>query len=190
MASYVVSAVAPTTACVGCWPTSGDASATLLRPHWLYIEPIAERIHVSDADVTDCLNELIEHCRYSGDALRRFACHADLMALQLLMSQRATAWRRCEIELRALHIDGPNAPDCHSRREWVDAQTSLSGCSDSALLAECERCEDLALRRYRDALEQDLPRVLRAVAQRHADGILSNRARMRHLRVSAVLAPA
>ena len=45
----------------------------------------------------------------------------------------------------------------------------MTNVSDASLLARCERFELSALQRYQQALELDLPRIARAVVQRHID---------------------
>ena len=65
----------------------------------------------------------------------------------------------------------------------VDA--ALTGHSDMTLLAGCERIEEVAVRRYRDTLEQDLPRVVCAVVQRQVECIQRSRACMHHLRAGS-----
>ena len=47
----------------------------------------------------------------------------------------------------------------------------MTNVSDASLLARCERFELSALHRSQQALELDLPRIARAVVQRHIDAI-------------------
>jgi hypothetical protein len=132
---------------------------------------------MQELDVSSQLKLLIETCDAAEGAFVSCASNANRMDLQLMMTQRAAAWRLWAAELRSLP-DSP-ASVLHST-PLVDA--GLQVYSDMNLLAECERVEEAAVRRYRDVLEQDLPPVARAVIQRHVDSIQRSRANMRSLR--------
>ena len=49
-------------------------------------------------------------------------------------------------------------------------------------VADCEKGEDVAKKRYQDALEKDLPADVRAVVERQYQGVLQNHDRIRDLR--------
>ena len=130
-----------------------------------------------DSEVSSHLKQLIETCDDAEGGFRSCAGHVDRMDLQVMMTQRAATWRRWACELRALP-DSDASPLQAST--LVDA--ALTVYSDMSLLAECERMEEAAVRRYRDVLEQDLPRVARAVLQRQLESIQRSRAHMRRVR--------
>jgi uncharacterized protein (TIGR02284 family) len=58
----------------------------------------------------------------------------------------------------------------------------LTGNSDQAALDECERGEDAALERYRDAIKEDLPSDVAAIVQRQYEGVKRNHDQIRALR--------
>jgi hypothetical protein len=60
-------------------------------------------------------------------------------------------------------------------------KATVSGCTDLAILEECERAEDVAKARYRKALEETLPEDIRAVVQRQYDGVMRNHDQIRDL---------
>jgi hypothetical protein len=126
------------------------------------------------------LTALVESCEQTAQAMTQDAASADRMALQLLLTQRATAWHRWAAELRALHSSiGAAQPTPRSRA----AAVMLSDDSDHALLASCQRREASALKLYRDALEENVAPIARAVLWRHVDGIHDSLARMRELKL-------
>jgi uncharacterized protein (TIGR02284 family) len=125
------------------------------------------------------LKALIEHCEDTARAMTNDAANADRMALQLLMTQRATCWHRWAAELSVLHLGVGVASRLPPSRA---AAFKVSDVSDQALLAECERRESSALKLYRDALEEDVPAVVRAVLWRHVEGIQNSMAQMRSLK--------
>jgi uncharacterized protein (TIGR02284 family) len=67
-------------------------------------------------------------------------------------------------------------------RGWVDVKSAVSSRSDYDILAECEKGEDVAKKRYHDALEKDLPIDVRAIVERQYQGVLQNHDRVRDLR--------
>ena len=67
-------------------------------------------------------------------------------------------------------------------RGWVNFKASVSGRPDLAILEECERGEDVAKARYREALGKELPEDIRLVVQRQYDGVEQNHDQIRDLR--------
>lgn len=135
--------------------------------------------------VVDAIHLLIETCEDGEYGFRSCAGLADRVDLQVLFTQRAQDCRRSADELRALGGESPQdapAQSGGSHRGWVAVKGLLSGYSDLALLAECERGEEMTMQRYRSALEQDLPIVLRMVALRHRECAQRNRVHLRRLR--------
>ena len=72
------------------------------------------------------------------------------------------------------------ARDLH--RGWVTTLGALKGENDQVILSECERGEDIALRDYRLALEQDLPTEVREVVERQLNGVQRNHDQIKALR--------
>ncbi len=143
---------------------------------------------MNESELDGMVRTLIDTCEDTACGLRRCAGNADDMNLQLIMTQRAATWHRWAGELQTL-CTGPDVPRAPQRSDMA-ATAMLSVDSDLALLSQCERGEQIALQHYREALDLELPRVARAVLQRHVDGIHASRAQMRSLHVGAMLAPA
>lgn len=70
-------------------------------------------------------------------------------------------------------------------RKWVDIKSSITGKSDEAILNECERGEDVALKSYKQTLEKDLPADVRAVVERQLQGVQRNHDQVKALRDAA-----
>jgi hypothetical protein len=130
---------------------------------------------MNESDIANGLSALVETCIDGEQVFCRCASDADDMALQLTLTRRAATWHRCTGELRALC-----SPDALTCRLDTDSPMQTSG-SDASLLAHCERFEQSALQRYLQLLELDLPRIDRAVLQRHVDGIRVSRTQLRSL---------
>lgn len=54
--------------------------------------------------------------------------------------------------------------------------------TDHAILADCEKGEDVAEKRFHDALDEDLPDDVRVVVERLYHGVLQNHDRIRSMR--------
>jgi uncharacterized protein (TIGR02284 family) len=67
-------------------------------------------------------------------------------------------------------------------RGWVNVKSSITGMDEAAVLAECERGEDVAKHAYQSALEKDLPSDVRSIVERQYQGVLQNHDRVRNAR--------
>lgn len=140
---------------------------------------------MSDTRVFDCLDTLMQTCRDSERAVDCCAGQAQSLRLQWLLTQRARCCRKSLLELQALRTEFADALPCGAQQPgWVVPEGMLASPSDAALLAECERGEAITQQHYRSALEEELPILLRAVAQRHFDAARSQRAQLRGLRLA------
>jgi uncharacterized protein (TIGR02284 family) len=67
-------------------------------------------------------------------------------------------------------------------RGWIDMKAAIGSRTDYAILIDCEKGEDAAKKRFRDALDQDLPVDVRTVVEPLYAGVLQNHDRIRALR--------
>ncbi len=70
-------------------------------------------------------------------------------------------------------------------RRWVDIKAAITGKDTVAVLNECERGEDIAVKSYETALQKDLPLQVRAIVERQFQGVQKNHDHVCHLRDSA-----
>jgi uncharacterized protein (TIGR02284 family) len=70
-------------------------------------------------------------------------------------------------------------------RGWVDLKSMITGKSEEAILNECERGEDVALKAYREALQKDLPSNVRSVLETQLQGVQRNHDQVKSLRDAA-----
>ncbi len=123
------------------------------------------------------LNELIET---SVDGARGFQSCAEEVKEPELKAIFIQASQRCrngaidlQDQVRRLGGDpartGSAAGTVH--RTWVDIEAALSGKDPLVILAEIEAGEEFAERRYREALEKDLPNQIRAIVERQHLGL-------------------
>ena len=143
---------------------------------------------MTNHDIIDTLNDLVETCKDGEHGFRTCAEHAKSSSLRQALEMRADGCRISAAELQQLVSDQGGKPDDHgtlaaaAHRGWVAVRGALSGHTDVAILEECERGEDTALERYRDALRKDLPATIVAVVERQYEGAKRNHAAIRLLR--------
>jgi len=137
------------------------------------------------------LNDLIETCL---DGYKGFQeCADDLKdpKLKSTMAARAQDCSTAATELQQLVTKLGGDPEQKAsvsgalHRKWVDIKSSITGKSNEAILNECERGEDVALKSYKQALEKDLPADVRAVVERQLQGVQRNHDQVKALRDAA-----
>jgi uncharacterized protein (TIGR02284 family) len=142
-------------------------------------------------DVISELNDLIETCKDGEQGYR--TCAEDIRDPQLksLFSQRAQTCATAAAELQQLVRTHGGDPEKSGslggalHRRWVDVKSAITGRDDKAVLAECERGEDVAVRSYRNALDKNLPADVRSVVERQYQGVLKNHDEAKRLREQA-----
>ncbi len=142
--------------------------------------------------VVSTLNTLIDTCKDGELGFRGAADHIKSQELKTLLASMADRCTEAAGELSVLvrHLDGD--PDQRGsiagalHRGWVDLKAMMIRDDDHAVLEECERGEDAAKARYRDALGKDLPPNVRAVIDRQYHGVLANHDRIKALRDSLI----
>ena len=134
------------------------------------------------------LNDLIETCKDGEYGFRTCAERVQSAELRTVLNECAQRCRDGASELQAaVGRLGGKAEDESSvsgtmHRGWVRVKGALGGDSDLSMLEECERGEDAALARYRDALKKDLPGPAAEIVRRQYEGVKRNHDRIRSLR--------
>jgi uncharacterized protein (TIGR02284 family) len=99
-----------------------------------------------------------------------------------LSEQRAQFARELEMEVSRLGGDversGSIAGAAH--RGWMSLKSSVTS-DPHAIIAECERGEDSAVRQYQEALEEDLPSEIRVMVERQYRQVQAAHDRVRAL---------
>jgi len=142
-------------------------------------------------EVIDTLNDLIETCKDGEKGFR--VCAEDIKNAQLqpffLSAAERCAEAAAQLREEVIRLGGKPersgslAGSAH--RRWVDIKSAITGKDDAAVLAECERGEDVAKASYQKALEKDLPPSIRVIVQTQYDGVLQNHDRVRGLEKAA-----
>ena len=143
---------------------------------------------MTNDEIVSTLNNLIETCKDGEGGFR--TCADDAMGLQLktLFSTRSqgcmTAARELQDLVRSLGGD-PETESSFSatlHRRWINIKSAVLGKNNEAILSECERGEETAVRSYRTALAKDLPAAIRVVVERQYHGAMQNHDQIKMLR--------
>jgi len=137
--------------------------------------------------VVSVLNDLIETCKDGANGFRAAAAavqHADARTLftsRVPVIERAS--EELQAEVRRLGGDPETTGSVAARlhRGWIGLKSAITGKDDAAIITECERGEQLAVRNYEEALEEELPADVRAIVERQYRGAVQNLERVRAL---------
>lgn len=135
------------------------------------------------------LNDLIEVSRDGEAGFRKAAEDAANPELKALFSSRATEISGAVSELQSTVLAlGGKPEDSGSvagalHRGWISVRTAVADRSDLAILEETEKGEDVAKKKYGDALQEtELGFDVRALIERQYQGVLRNHDLIRDLR--------
>ncbi len=139
-------------------------------------------------DAISTLNDLIETSKDGEQGFRTAAKDAKASeVLQILTAYAescATGARQLQDLVRQLGGDPERSGSVSGavHRGWFEVRSAITTQDDAAVLSECERGEDVAKRKYKEALEKELPENVRSVVQRQYDGVLQHHDRIKAMR--------
>jgi uncharacterized protein (TIGR02284 family) len=139
-------------------------------------------------DVIATLNNLIETSRDGEEGFRACAEGVKSPDLKRFFEEKARRCAEGAAQLQGKVIELGGNPERSSsisgtmHRAWVNIKSTITGMDDKAILAECERGEDVARRAYEDALNQDLPPDVRMLIDRQYREVKANHERVRDMR--------
>lgn len=138
--------------------------------------------------VISTLNDIIETCKDGEKGFRTCVENVQDGELKSMFGERsqrcAEAVKELQSEVRRLGGD-PDTQGSVSgalHRGWLNVKSAITGKDEAAVLAECERGEDVALQHYQDALREDLPSDVRDLIERQYQGAMANHELVRGLR--------
>lgn len=133
------------------------------------------------------LNTLIETCEDGAKGFRTAAEGVNDRSIRDLFNTYASERERFAGELQSeVRKLGGTPEDGGSvsgalHRGWTNIKSAVTGRSDSAIVAEAERGEDVAVESYQKALQADLPADVRAIVQRQFMQVKAAHDRVRDL---------
>lgn len=145
---------------------------------------------VSNDDVISTLNGLIET---NKDGQQGFQDSADGVERSDLKSffyeasqQRAQFAGELQSLVRELGGDPENSGSVAGaiHRGWINIKAAVTGKDEQAILNEAERGEDVAVKAYKDALEQNLPANVSSILQNQYSQVKATHDQVKSLRDS------
>jgi uncharacterized protein (TIGR02284 family) len=139
-------------------------------------------------EVISTLNDLITTSKDGEAGFRSAANEIRDTQFKSFLESRARTCTEAVRELQDLVLAYGGDPETGSsisgtlHRRWLDIKSAITGHDDHAILAECERGEDVAVKSYRNALEKVLPPDVRSVVERQYQGVLRNHDEVKALR--------
>ncbi len=149
------------------------STATTDRP--VHDEPQPRRF----AERADLLNGLLALNRDAEEGFEKAAELAESTTLKGLFERARQERASFARALRPLVKDAGGEPDDDGtldgsmHRVWMQVRQKLSPKGDKALVNECERAEDEAVKAYRRALDADLPAPVHAVLDVQAQRVFA-----------------
>jgi uncharacterized protein (TIGR02284 family) len=146
---------------------------------------------MNKSDLISTLNDLIETSKDGEQGFRECANSVKSANLKAMFTEAGERCAQAATELQnKVRELGGNAESAGSmsgslHRAWVNIKSTITGMDEAAILAECERGEDVAKNSYEAALRKDLPDGVRSIIERQYQGVKQNHDRVRMLRNAA-----
>ncbi len=138
----------------------------------------------------DALNYLIETAQDGADGYRAASEDVKDSQMKQVFTQYAAQRGQFATELRGLvtseggdaHKGGSVSAAVH--RGWINLKSVVTGRDDAAILAECERGDENAVKAYADAMSAPLSAHAASVVQRQATEVRQAYERIKGMHVS------
>ncbi len=138
-------------------------------------------------NVISTLNNLIETCKDGENGFRTAADGVKNPELTTLFNtysqQRAQFAAELQAEVRTLGGDPENTGSVAAtlHRGWINIKSTVTGEDEGAVISECERGEDSAVKNYTNALNENLPANVQSIVQRQFTQVKEAHDRIRAL---------
>ncbi|MEX3846315.1 PA2169 family four-helix-bundle protein [Paraburkholderia sp. BR10882] len=141
------------------------------------------------SSVIAMLNELIETSKDGEHEFTKAADGAQHASVNEVLLESAVHCSRGARELQELVVKLGGKPENGGsvvgalHRGWLNVKSAVGTRTDDAILADCEKGEDAAVKRFHSALERNLPADVNAVVARLYSDVAQDLDRIRELRV-------
>ena len=149
-----------------------------------------KRSMAQQKEIISTINNLIETLKDGQEGYRQAAEAVKDPELKSLFNEYSMQRSRFagELQSEAIGLGEPKPEDSGStsgalHRTWINLKSAITSRDDHAILAECERGEDSAVKEYRDAMEnEELSSPVRDILSRQFTEVKSAHDRIKQLR--------
>jgi uncharacterized protein (TIGR02284 family) len=142
-----------------------------------------------EKEIIATINGLIETLKDGQEGFKQAAQAVNDSKLKSLFNefsqQRAKFARELQSEAHRLGETEPEQSSSAAgtmHRAWIDLKAAVTSGNDHAILAECERGEDSAVKEYKEAMEADFTLPVREIVSRQYSEVKTAHDRIRNLR--------
>ena len=145
---------------------------------------------LSNDDVIGKLNHLLGTLRDGEKGYREAADEAESAEYTSMFNEYAQQRARLSEELKAEIRQLGGDPDdsgsiaAAAHRAWANVRDAITGKDDTAIVAEVERGEDVAIDNYQNVMDENLPANIKTVVAKQYDEVKAAHDRMRDLKHS------
>ena len=141
-------------------------------------------------EIISTINGLIETLKDGQRGFKEAAEAVEDLQLKTLFNEYSLQRSRFagELQSEAIRLGESKPEDSGSvsgamHRAWIDLKSAVTSGDDHAILAECERGEDSAMKEYRDAMEkEELSSPIRQIVSRQFTEVQNAHDRIKELR--------
>jgi uncharacterized protein (TIGR02284 family) len=143
-------------------------------------------------EIISTINSLIETLKDGQEGFKQAAEAVKDSNLKSLFNEYSLQRAKFAGELQSQAVQlGESKPEDSSstsgaiHRAWIDLKSALTSGDDHAILAECERGEDSAVKEYKEAMEDGLSAPIRDIVSRQYSEVQNAHDRIKSLRDAA-----
>jgi uncharacterized protein (TIGR02284 family) len=143
-------------------------------------------------EIVSTINSLIETLKDGQEGFRQASESVKDPQLKSLFNEYSLQRARFagELQSEANQLGESKPEDTSSaagamHRAWINLKSALTSGDDHAILAECERGEDSAVKEYKEAMEKNLPAPISEIVSRQYTDVKSAHDRVKQLRDAA-----
>ena len=143
---------------------------------------------MTNEELISTLNNLIETCKDGQNGFKEASEAVEKSDLKTFLydcsQQRAEFAGKLQETVRGLGGDPEDSGSIVAsiHRGWINLKSALTGNDEQAILNECERGEDSAVKNYNEALAKELPQNIRDIVHEQYIAVQATHDKVKNLR--------
>lgn len=137
-----------------------------------------------NARTIELLNELIVTCKDGEKGYREAADGVENAFYRMLFNDYSRQRSKYASELKKHVVLLGGQPDKRGtvkgtlHRGWMNLKAAIAGHDDNAIVTECKRGEEIAIKHYKDVLKHDFPAKIKALLEQQMTEIIATEKRV------------